>query len=120
MNIIVRSLISFGVCFIVVLIIYLVFINKKRKSYEEGKDYPEISYLVNKFKLDIKKTKYKKLCILTSIINSFIIAFTFALIINLKYKYFFKLLISFVIMFILIYSLYEITGRILKKIENKK
>lgn len=119
MNIIVRSLISFGACFIVVLLIYLVFINKKRKSYKEGKEYPEISYLINKFKLNVNESKYKKLCILTSIINSFIIAFTFALIINLKYKYFFKLLIAFIIMFVLIYSLYEITGRILKRKENK-
>jgi len=119
MSVIIESLISFSICFTLVLLVYLLFINKKRKDYNVGKNSIEINYLVNKFKLDIRKTKYKTLKLLSSFINSFIIAFTFALIINLKYKYILKLLIAFVIMFVLIYSLYEIAGRILKRRENK-
>lgn len=120
MNVIVKSLIYFGICFITVLLIYLLFINKKfRKEYKEGKEQVEIYYLVKRFKLDMKITKYKTIKLIVSILNSFIVAFTFTVIINLKIKYAYKLMVAFLIMFILIYSLYEITGRILKKKELK-
>ena len=119
MNIIVKSLISFGICFVVVLLIYVLFINRKRKEYIEGKGQVDIYYLVKKYRLDMRKTKYNTVKLIVAFINSFIISFTFALIVNLKYKYVLKLLIAFIVMFILIYSLYEIVGRILKRRENK-
>lgn len=120
MNVIVKSLIYFGICFITVLLIYLLFINKKfRKEYKEGKQQVEINYLINKFKLDMRVTKYKTIKLIVAFLNSFIIAFTFTIIINLKFKYAYKLMFAFAIMFIMIYSLYEITGRILKRKELK-
>lgn len=120
MNVIVKSLIYFGICFIVILLIYLLVINKIfRKEYKEGKQQVEINYLINKFKLDIRVTKYKTIKLIVAFLNSIIIAFTFTIIINLKFKYAYKLMIAFLIMFIMIYSLYEITGRILKKKELK-
>lgn len=120
MNVIVKSLIYFGICFVVILLIYLLFINRKfRKEYKEGKEQVEIYYLIKRFKLNMRLTKYKTIKLIVSILNSFIVAFTFTVIINLKVKYVYKLMIAFLIMFILIYSLYEITGRILKKKELK-
>ena len=120
MNVIVKSLIYFGISFITVLLIYLLFINKKfRKEYKEGKEQVEIYYLIKRFKLNMRLTKYKTIKLIVSILNSFIVAFTFTVIINLKVKYVYKLMIAFLIMFILIYSLYEITGRILKRKELK-
>ena len=110
MNVIVKSLIYFGICFITVLLIYLLFINKKfRKEYKEGKEQVEIYYLIKRFKLNMRLTKYKTIKLIVSILNSFIVAFTFTVIINLKVKYAYKLMVAFLIMFILIYSLYEIT-----------
>ena len=67
----------------------------------------------------MKITKYKTIKLIVSFLNSFIVAFTFTVIINLKIKYAYKLMVAFLIMFVLIYSLYEITGRILKKKELK-
>ena len=119
MNIIVKSLIYFGVCFIVVFLLYLIINKKFRKEYKEGREQVEINYLVNRFNLDMRITKYKTIKLVVALLNSFIIAFTFTLIINLKYKYAFKLMIAFVIMFIMIYSLYEIVGRMLKRRELK-
>ena len=119
MNIIVKSLIYFGICFIVVFLLYLIINKKFRKEYKEGREQVEINYLVNRFNLDMRITKYKTIKLVVALLNSFIIAFTFTLIINLKYKYAFKLMIAFVIMFIMIYSLYEIVGRMLKRRELK-
>ena len=120
MSIIVRSLISFGICFIAVLLIFLLFINKYRREEDDIKEQGELGYIISKFKLDMSKTSFKALKIVISFINSFIIAFTFTITINIKQKLFLKLCIAFVVMFILIYSLYELVGRIFKKIENKK
>ena len=119
MDIVVKSLISFGICFVVILLIYLIINITVRKEYKEGKQQVEINYLINKFKLDMRVTKYKTIKLIVAFLNSFIIAFTFTIIINLKFKYAYKLMIAFVIMFIMIYSLYEITGRILKRKELK-
>ncbi len=120
MNVIVKSLIYFGICFITVLLIYLLFINRKfRKEYKEGKEQVEIYYLIKRFNLNMKITKYKTIKLIVSFLNSFIVAFTFTVIINLKIKYAYKLMVAFLIMFVLIYSLYEITGRILKRKELK-
>ena len=119
MSVIVKSLIYFGVCFIVVFLLYLIINKKFRKEYKEGREQVEINYLVNRFNLDMRITKYKTIKLVVALLNSFIIAFTFTLIINLKYKYAFKLMIAFVIMFIMIYSLYEIVGRMLKRRELK-
>ena len=92
---------------------------KFRKEYKEGKQQVEINYLISRFKLDMRVTKYKTVKFLVALLNSFIISVTFTIIINLKFKYVYKLMIAFVIMFILIYSLYEIVGRALKRKELK-
>ena len=120
MDIIVKSLIYFGVSFLAVLLIYLLIINRFRKEYKEGMKQVEIYYLIKRFNLDMRKTKYKSIKLIVSVLNSFIIAFTFTIVINLKVKYAYKLMIAFAIMFILIYSLYEIAGRILKSKQNKE
>ncbi len=120
MNLWIKSLIYFGTTFIIVFLIYALFINRKKKEYVEGKKQLEINYLVKKFDLDMRITKYKNIKLIVSLLNSFIIAFTFAIIVNLKVNYVFKLLIAFAILMVLIYSLYEITGRILKSKEKKK
>ena len=119
MNVYVQSLIYFGVCFIVVFLLYLLINMKFRKEYKEGKQQVEINYLISRFKLDMRVTKYKTVKFLVALLNSFIISVTFTIIINLKFKYVYKLMIAFVIMFILIYSLYEIVGRALKRKELK-
>ncbi len=119
MNFIINSLIYFGISFILIFLIYVIFINRKRKEYTQGKNQIDINYVIQKFNLDMRKTKYKTLKWVISIVNSFIISFTFTIIVNINGKYIIKLLIGFVILFILIYSIYEIAGRILKNQEEK-
>lgn len=119
MDFLITNSIYFGISFILVFLVYVLFINRKRKEYVEGKNQIDINYLVKKFDLDMRKTKYKKIKWLVTFINPFIISFTFTVLININGKYIIKLLIGFVVLFILIYSIYEIVGRTLKKKEDK-
>ena len=119
MNVYIKSLIYFGICFVVVFLLYLVINKILSKKIKESREQIEINYLINRFKLNMKITKYKTIKLIVYILNSFIIAVTFTIIVNLKYKYAYKLMIAFIVMFILIYSLYEIVGRILKRRELK-
>ena len=119
MEFLITNLIYFGIAFILVLLIYILFINRKRKEYVEGKNQLEINYIINRFKLDMRKTKYKDIKWAVTFINAFIISFTFTVLINIEISYILKLLIGFVILFALIYSIYEIVGRTLKKKEEK-
>lgn len=55
----------------------------------------------------------------TSLTNSFIISFSSVVVFNVD-KWIWKILSGFVLLVILIYSLYEIEGKILKRIEDRK
>ena len=47
MEFLITNLIYFGVAFILVLLVYILFINRKRKEYVEGKNQLEINYIIN-------------------------------------------------------------------------
>lgn len=114
-----KMLYDFVLIFVLILIIYLVFINKKRKEFSKLKSNSVIKNFIVKYDLDMRKTNYKKVLVTLSVINSFILAFTTAIVLNLNIAYW-KYVISFIIITILIYSLYEIAGRYFKKKEDEK
>ncbi|MCI8330627.1 MAG: hypothetical protein HFE04_00830 [Bacilli bacterium] len=113
------ALVYFTIVYLITFLLYALILNRKRKSYKEGKKQMEINYLVKKFKLDMKKTNYKTLKWSTTFINPFIISTTFVAVISIE-SFVLSLLLGFIIMMLLIYSTYEILGRALKKKEGKK
>ncbi len=115
---IILNLIYFIVSFTIVFLIYVLFVNRKRKVYKEGKKANDINYIVNKFNLDMRRVNYTKLKWTLSIVNSLIISITFVVVTNID-SLTFGLLVGFVVMLMLIYSSYEIIGRILKKRGSK-
>jgi len=94
-------------------------ITKKGKK-KKAKNISELDYLVSKFKLNKDKLNEEKVIIWISLINSFIIAITSSIIILLPFKLMWQMLIAFIMLFGLIYALYEIYGRHLKKMEERK
>ncbi len=113
-ELLITNLIYFVISYLVLFLIYVLIINRKRKTYTEGKKNLEIYYIVNKFNLDMRKVKYNKLKWALTIINPLIMSFTFIVVINIK-NMFLALIIGFLVMMALIYSIYEIIGRICKK-----
>lgn len=113
-SIVVKNLIYFISSYIVLLLIYIFIINRKRKVYSEGKKSLEISYIVNKFNLDMRKIKYNNLKFTLTFINPLIMSITFIVVININ-NTLLSLLIGFIVMMLLVYSIYELIGRIYKK-----
>lgn len=113
------NIISFTIVYIIFLLIYIFIINRKRKDYTNAKKQAEIYYIVNKFKLDMRKTKYNTLKWAVTFINPLIISITFIIVTNIK-SYIIGILVGFITLLLLVYSCYEIIGRYLKKKEGKK
>lgn len=116
---IIINVIYFVVSYLIIFLLYSLVINRKKKSYKDATKQMDILYLVNKFKLNTKKTKYNTLKWITNIINPLIISITFIIVTNIK-SFILGIMIGFLVIMMLIYSIYEIIGRILKKKEFDK
>lgn len=109
----------FFISYIVFLLIYILIVNRKRKVYKEGKKQAEISYIINKFNLDMRITKYNTLKWILTFINPLIISITYIIVTNVE-SIVLGSLLGFLIMILLVYSSYEIIGRLLKRKEERK
>lgn len=116
---IIINVIYFVISYLIIFLLYSLVINRKKKSYKDATKQMDILYLVNKFKLNTKKTKYNTLKWITNIVNPLIISITFIIVTNIK-SFTLGIMIGFLVMMMLIYSIYEIIGRILKKKEFDK
>ncbi len=121
-----EEVILFIACYIVVFIIYqLVFVlpmkkyiknkDNKSKKVKKKKELAEINYLVNKYKLDLKKVNYNKLLFLVSLVSSFDITLIVT-IITLFESY----LLSFLLAAILIIPIVATSYWLLYKYYKKK
>ena len=119
MKYVLTFLYDFVLIFLVILLIYLVFINKRKKNYSKLKKNDYVRLFIARYNLDVKKTKYKTILNVVAFINSFILSFTAVLSMYIK-NYVWKILVIFVVVFSLIYALYELAGRVLKRKEEKK
>lgn len=88
---------------------------RKKNKKPKNKDIMEISYLVEKFKLDKKKLPINKLLLLIAFFNALIISITSLTVILCNTFLILQLVIGFVLLLGLIYAIYEITGQILVK-----
>lgn len=104
----------FAVFFVVIFIVYFFLLRHKLKKGKE-KSIGEVSYLIRRFQLDVRKLDYWKLIIPISLINAFIISFVSTAIMLFPVDMIWQLAIGFVLLFCLIYALYEIYGRHLQK-----
>jgi len=80
----IQGLMLFMLSFIIVFVLYRVFIIRKAKRKKNPKEPFEVTYLVNKYKLDLKKINYKRLLNVISLISSFDIALVVVIIVLLK------------------------------------
>lgn len=112
---------DFILMFLLIFIVYAVFVNKKKKKkgFSKLKNTDEVVIFVSRYNLDVELIGYKKILNVMALVNSIIIAFTCTIIVKIK-SILWSILVSFVLIFVLIYSLFEISGRILKKVEERK
>ncbi len=114
MDKIMASFLWFGIFFLLVFVVYFFLLRFKMKKNKVNR-IGEISYLIQKFRLDSKKLNYWKLLIPISLINSFIISFVASFVMLIPLNMIWQFVIGFAMLLALIYSFYEIYGRHLAK-----
>ena len=108
-----EKIILFIISFIVVLIIYELFVVKKAKKNKENKPI-EIKYLVNKYKVDLKKANYNQMLQIVALVSSFDIALII-LIVSLFKRINIQIIIAVISIFPTILISYMFVGRFYKK-----
>ena len=109
-----KVLLSFILCFVVVLFLYEIFIVRKAKRRNSKNKPMEIKFLISKYRVDIKKADYKQLLQIVAITSSFDISLIVA-IISLFNSYWIQLLIAFILIFPVIFISYYFVGNFYKK-----
>ncbi|MEG1143288.1 MAG: hypothetical protein RSD96_01755 [Bacilli bacterium] len=94
------------------------YVNRKRKTYKTGKKHIDINYLIDCGSLDMTKSSYKTVKWCSTIIDCFVISFSCAILIHVD-NFIWKMTVGFIVLMVSIYSLYNITGRVLKWKEKK-
>ncbi len=114
-----QEAILFLMTFVLVLIIYEIFVVSKTKrlrntNSKKFKDPVEIKYLVNRYKLDMKRVDYNQLLQIIAIVSSFDIALVVTLI-NLTDIFVLEILIGVISVFLIILLSYHLVFIFYKK-----
>ena len=113
-----EDVVLFLLTFLFVLFIYRVFIaipkKRKKKKKKKYKDPVEVVYLVNKYKLDLKRVKYNQLLWVVSIVSSFDIALIVTVIVSIK-NFILEIVVGFVFMIAIIVVSYHLVYLFYKK-----
>ncbi len=113
-------LIVFSILFIVIFLIDYFFIKRKylkkmKNKKKNKKDLMELTYLINKFKLNKDKLPLNKLLIIISAINAFIISVVYVVLVFFDTYLIVKFIVGFFLLIALIYAMYELLGRYLER-----
>lgn len=114
-----KEIITFFIVFIIVYLLYLflVILNKKRISKYKDSNY--VTFLVNRYNLDIDKLPIKKVANRISLANSFIISFTFAIVMIIDNNIL-RMILALAIIIPLMLFIYHLIGKSLQNKYQKK
>ena len=115
----IKLITDFAIVFIIVFVIYSFYMKKKKKDINDLKKDDYIYFFISRYKLNLKKTEYKTIIKTLTFVNSFSLSFAAAMIINID-GFILRIVVAFIVLFLLLMSLYEVSGRVLKKKEGKK
>lgn len=110
----VYELILFLISFVLVFLLYQIFIVRRAKSKKNPKEPFEVTYLVSKYKLDLKKVNYKNLLRVISIVSSFDIALVVSIIVLLK-SFILEIIVGFISILVIILVSYHLVYLIYKR-----
>ena len=115
----VNELILFLLTYVVVFIIYQVLIVSKTKKKKEAKDKSfkdpvEVLYLVNKYKLNMKKVNYNQLLQIVALVSSFDIALVISIMVHIP-NFFLEILVGIISVILVILISYHFVYLFYKK-----
>lgn len=108
------ELILFVITFIFVFLLYQFFIVRRAKSKKKPKEPFEVTYLVLKYKLDLKKVNYNGLLRVISLVSSFDIALVVTIILLLK-SFILEVIVGFISTIVIILVSYHLVYLVYKK-----
>lgn len=111
------NIILFGETYLISMFMYFIILGKKRKNKLNYTSSVDLSYIIQRYKLNINKLEYKLFVSIMNVSNSFIIATTLTIMLNIK-KYVYRIAAGFVIIIVLIYVFYALIGKYFKKKEE--
>ncbi len=97
--------------FIIIYLLYFFTIIMRTNSQNKFTKSLEITYLINRYNINIEKLNYKRLMHIIALANSLIISVTF-LVTNFINRLIFKLIIGFIILIVLEILVYHMIGKI--------
>lgn len=109
-----QELLLFLLSFIFVFLLYQLFIVKRAKSKKKPKEPFEVTYLVSKYKLDLKRVNYKRLLLVISLVSSFDIALIVSVIMLLD-SFILEVVVGFIFTLIIILGSYHLVYLVYKK-----
>lgn len=115
------ELVLFLLSFIFVFVLYRIFIVRRAKKIKNPKEPFEVSYLVSRYKFDMKRINYDKLLTVISIVSSFDIALIVFIIVLLD-NFILEVIVGFISTLVIIISSYHLVYLVYKKkgmIENE-
>lgn len=102
--------------FLVIYLFYLFnYVIGKNKKYNKNKVPIELSYLIKKYRLDMKKINYKQIMNEIGLISSFDIAFTATFMFVFVKNIYLSIILGMVVIFLLIIITFNILGNIYRK-----
>ena len=110
----IQELILFVASFIIVFLLYRIFIVKKAKRKKNPKEPFEVTYLINKYKLDLEKINYNKLLNVVSLVSSFDVALIVVIILLFK-NFYVEIIIGIISTVIIILVSYHLIYLVYKK-----
>ena len=118
MDRVLQEIILFLFTYIFVFLAYLLFIVRRAKRKPKGKKKPkeplEVTYLVNRYGLDLKKVDYNRLLIVISLVSSFDIALIVSIILSIKI-FVLEIIVGFISMMGIILLSYHLVYLVYKK-----
>lgn len=108
-----KSLIVFIITFAISYLLYIFFVilRKKNKKFNSKKLRVEESFLITKYKLDMKKINYRKFLFLIYFVNSIIIGITVTILGNIDTKILWQLMLAPLALFPMILISYTLIGK---------
>ena len=114
MDKLIKELILFLIAFIIVFLLYRIIIVSRAKSKKKPKEPLEVTYLVNKYKLDLEKVSYKRLLNVISIVSALDIALVVSIIVLLK-SFILEMIVGFISTLVIILASYHLVYLVYKK-----
>ena len=101
--------------FVIVYLFYLFFLVIRKKEYNPNKVPVELHFLIKKYRLDMKKIKYRSIMNLIGLASAFVVAFTATFVFRFIKNIYIAIIVGAIMLVPLIFITFNLIGNYYKK-----